>query len=184
MRLAPFFLLACLGLAPACGSSSDGDPGTGGSNAGGSGGTAVELEPAPNIDVTMCAAIREGDTDALNQCFECCDLRPEVVASSFIHRGQCTCAELREDDAGETICASATADGDTCGTCCSDHDYLGYGWVGGGGTSPAVCGCGSHQDRTVCAASARAEAECANCCMHAGYIGTGYGSGTCICSGP
>jgi hypothetical protein len=182
MHVARFWLVPCLIATIGCGSSAGDSAGTGGSNGGGGSGT--ELEPAPNIDVDLCAAIREEETNASDRCWQCCDRKPEVVASSFIHRGQCTCAKLREEDPGKTICADATADGDTCASCCGNHDFLTAGWVGSDGATGAVCACGSHQDRTVCAAAARSQIACGDCCVHAGYIGTAYGSGTCTCSGP
>ena len=179
MHIACFWLVACLVATTGC---SDDRAGTGDSNV--AGGSGSELEPAPNVDVKSCAAIREEESNSADRCWKCCDPRPEVVASSFIYRGQCTCAERREEDPGRTICADATANADTCASCCGNHDFLTSGWLGSDGQTTAICECASHQDRAVCAASARSQVACNDCCVHAGYIGTAYGSGTCTCSGP
>ncbi|HWP09658.1 MAG TPA: hypothetical protein VNN72_28145 [Polyangiaceae bacterium] len=178
------FVLAALPLA--CGSStSDDSPASGGtSGTSGTGNNPPPLEPAMNLDVTTCASIHTIEDDASSHCSTCCDA-VDATASSFINKGACTCKLLEADDPAQTICDTATADGDTCGACCSGHGYLAYGWVGGDAQThtEAFCGCSSLQDKTVCAAYTQSEEACGNCCMHEGFISMGYGTVGCWCIG-
>ena len=180
-----FLALSLLALPLACGSSTFDDTGAGGSSGtGGGGGGYTKLEPAPNVDVTSCATIHTIEDGASSHCSACCD-GVGADASSFINEGACTCGLPQDDDPGQTVCASAAADGDTCSTCCSGKGYLISGWVGEDvvAHTGAVCGCGFRQDKTVCAGSAQSEDACTNCCMHEGFIAYGYGSGQCVCTG-
>lgn len=181
-RLLPLaFVLAALPLA--CGSStSDDSPAAGGTS--GTGNDPPPLEPAANVDVTTCSSIHTIEDNAASHCSTCCD-SVDASASSFINQGACTCQLPQADAPGKTVCASATADGDTCGGCCSDHGYLVSGWVGEDTQlhTQASCACDVLQDKTICADHAQSEEACDNCCMHEGFISTGFGTVGCWCIG-
>jgi hypothetical protein len=163
----------------ACGSStSDDDPGAGGSS--GNNDSHANLEPAANLDVTTCGDIHTIAENAQSQCSICCG-KADAVASSFIYQGTCTCLLPSADDPGKSVCASAIADGETCGACCSEHNYLVSGWVGADATNPGQCGCAGVQDTMICDAYAGTEEACTNCCAHEGFIQYGYGPGNCWC---